>query len=133
MPFKFNPITGKLDIVDGVGSPPTGFSWNNVTGISVNMAVNNAYIADNVALVTLTLPATAAVGQVVWVIGQGTGLWRIAQNVGQTIHFGNVDSTPGVGGSITATNRYDAIQLVCTVANTDWVCTGVAQGNPNVV
>jgi hypothetical protein len=52
--------------------------------------------------------------------GKGAGGWKIAQNAGQTIHFGNVDTTTGATGYLASTNRYDSIQLLCITANTDW-------------
>lgn len=111
--------------ISGGGS---GYTWTEVTGTSQNMAVNNGYIANNVALVTLTLPATASVGDTIILQGKGTGLYRIAQNAGQTIHFGSSDTSTGAGGSLTATNRYDSIELICIVANTDFAVLTGAQG-----
>lgn len=108
-----------------------GVTINNVTGTSQAMAVDNGYIANNASLVTFTLPSTAAVGKMVQVVGSGAGGWKIAQNSGQTIHFGNVDTTTGTSGYLASSNRYDGIELMCTVANTDWVCTGKGQGNIN--
>jgi hypothetical protein len=108
------------------------FSFTEVTGTAQAMANNNGYILNNPALVIATLPATSAVGDLVWIVGKGTGGWQIAQNAGQTIHFGNQDTTIGVGGSLESTNQYDAIQLLCTAANTDWTCTGISQGNISV-
>ena len=96
------------------------------------MAINNGYIANNAALVTATLPSTSAVGDLVWIVGKGAGGWQIAQNAGQTIHFGNQDTTMGAGGHLDSTNQYDTIQLLCTAANTDWTCTGISQGNISV-
>lgn len=108
------------------------FSFTEVTGTTQAMAVNNGYILNNPALVVATLPATSSVGDIVWIVGKGVGGWQIAQNAGQTIHFGNQDTTTGVGGSLDSTNQYDAIQLLCTAANTDWTCTGISQGNISV-
>lgn len=108
------------------------FPFTEVTGTAQAMAINNGYIANNIALVTATLPSTSAVGDLVWIVGQGAGGWQIAQNVGQTIHFGNQDTTMGIGGHLDSTNQYDAIQLLCTAANTDWTCTGISQGNISV-
>ncbi len=108
------------------------FSFTEVTGTTQAMAVNNGYILNNPALVTATLPVTASVGDLVWIVGKGVGGWQIAQNASQTIHFGNQDTTTGVGGSLDSTNQYDAIQLLCTAANTDWTCTGISQGNISV-
>lgn len=122
-------------------STPEGVKWApqafvfpfiEVTGTSQAMAINKGYIANNPALVTTTLPLTSAVGDLVWIVGKGLGGWQIAQNAGQTIHFGNQDTTNGVGGHLDSANQYDAIQLLCTVANTDWTCTGISQGNISV-
>lgn len=112
-----NPGTSTLTITVGA----TGMMWSEITSTSANMAVDNGYIANNVALVTLTLPVTAAIGDTIQVVGKGTGLWKIAQNAGQTIHFGSSDTTTGVGGSLAATVRYDSVEFVCITANTDWV------------
>jgi hypothetical protein len=111
-----------------ISSTGSGYTWTEVTGTSQAMAINNAYIANNAALVTLTLPATAAVGSSQMVQGKGAGGWRIAQNSGQTIRFGNASTTTGVGGSLSSTNRYDSIELVCITANTEWAVLTGPQG-----
>lgn len=93
---------------------------NAVTGTSQQMLIDSSYTADNAALVTITLPATAAVGTRQAVVGKGAGLWKIAQNASQVINFGSLATTTGVGGSITAIGRYDAITIECITANTTW-------------
>jgi len=98
-----------------------GIAWNEVTGTSQSASVNNGYICNNASLVTVTLPDTAAVGSIVSVAGKGAGGWRVAQNAGETIHFGNSDTTTGDTGYLEFTNTYDAVELVCITANTDWV------------
>jgi len=103
--------------IDGTGG---GVSWTEVTGTTQAIAVNNGYIANNGALVTLTLPTTASIGDVIKLVGKGAGLYKIAQNAGQTIHYGSSDTTTGTGGSLTATNQYDAIKIVCITSNTDF-------------
>ena len=117
--------------VNATGS--AAFTWNDVTGTSASMAVNNGYVADNAGLVTLTLPSTAAFGSIIEVTGGTSGLssgsWKIAQNSGQTIHFGNVNTTTGAGGSLQATAQYDSIRLLCNKANTDFVVLPGTQGN----
>lgn len=97
-----------------------GIDWEEVTETSQAAAVNTGYITNNAGLVTITIPDTAAVGDVIRVVGKGAGLFSIAQNASEIIHFGNLDTTTGVGGSITATHRRDSIELVCSVANTEW-------------
>ncbi len=102
-----------------------------VTGTTQSATVNNSYIANNAALVTVTLPSTAAIGSVINVGGLGAGGWQLAQNSGQTIHFGNVATTSGVSGYIASQNQYDNVSIQCVVANTTWVVFA-SQGNMTV-
>ena len=103
-----------------ISSTAGGFTWTEVTTTSQAMAVENGYIANNLALVTLTLPAVAAIGEVVQVVGKGAGLFRIGQGGGQTIHYISSSTTPGVTGSLTAIEQFAAIEIVCITANSDW-------------
>lgn len=106
--------------------------WNDVTGASASMIANNGYVADRGTLVTLTLPTTAAFGSRLEIVGKGAGGWTIAQNVGQTIHFNSLDTTTGGGGSLSSTNRYNCVELICVTANTDFVVKS-SEGNITVV
>lgn len=127
------PAAGVLTIAGGVGvvtsaagstvtisSPDSGVVWTEVTGAAVGMAVNNGYILNNVGIVAATLPATAAVGDIVIIVGKGSGGWIMAQNAGQQTHFISSDTTTGGGGFLASTVRYDCVELVCTTANTDF-------------
>lgn len=109
----------------------SAMSTTEVTGTSQTMSVNTRYIANNAGLVTLTLPASAAIGDVIFVRGKGAGGWRIAQNSGQVIHFSDVDTTTGASGRIDSQNRYDTIELECITADTDFIVVG-ASGAPDV-
>jgi hypothetical protein len=113
-----------ISITNGAGSITVAATdaetWTNVTGTSQSMAINNGYIANNAGLVTLTLPATAAIGSRVKLTGVGAGGWSVAQNAGQTIYFGNTTSTTGATGSIASTHQRDSVELVCVAADTDW-------------
>jgi len=97
-------------------------SWVNVTGITQAMAVNTGYLANNVALVTFTLPATAVQFSTIEVVGHGAGGWKISQNAGQQIIFGNTATTVGVTGSLASTNANDCVQFIASVggASTVW-------------
>ena len=108
---------GFYDLPSGGG----GISWSEVTGTSQAGAINTGYIANNAGLVTITLPTTAAVGSVLRVAGKGAGGWQIAQNASEIIHFGTLDTTTGTGGSLESTNTYDSVELLCIVADTEWL------------
>lgn len=111
-----NGVTGTLSSSNG-----GAMTWTEITSDLNPMVVSNGYICNKASLLTVTLPATAAVGQRVAITGKGTGLWQLAQNSGQTIHYGSIDSTTGAGGYLAATVRYDCVEVQCITANTDWV------------
>src|SRR5882757_169904 len=94
-----------------------GFGWSEVTGTSQAMTINNAYIANNAGLVTLTIPATLAIGDSFSVVGKGAGGWLVQANAGQTIYMGN--QTSSVAGSISSSNRRNCVLFSCITANTE--------------
>lgn len=115
-----------ITITNGAGSitiaaPGVSVFWQVVTLDQV-MVADNGYICNTAGLLTLTLPAVAAVGDTVTVTGKNIPVgWRVAQNAGQTIHLGAAASTTGVAGYIESTQLYDVVELVCVTANTDWI------------
>lgn len=127
-----------ISISNGAGSITVnalggGLTWTVVTGTTQAAAVNNGYIANNAGLVTVTLPATSAVGDTVAVTGinNATG-WKVAQNAGNQIFFGSSSTTAGAGGSLASTATRDTVYLVCMTANATWnVVTSI--GNLTVV
>ena len=125
-----------ITVTNGAGSitiastASGGISWSEVTGTSQAAAVDSGYICNNAALVTVTLPDTAAVGSIVAVTGKGAGGWRIAQNAGETIYWDESNATTtGVGGRLDSTDDYDSVRLICITADTDW---GVLSSKGNI-
>jgi len=106
----------------------SGLKWASIdslnyveeTTTSRALAVGEGVIVDNVALCTLTLPATAALGDLIAIVGKGAGGWKIAQNAGQTIYSGPNATTTGAGGAVDSTLASDCVFLVCITANTDF-------------
>ncbi len=111
--------------ISGTGS---GIGWTEVVGTSQAMTADSGYVANNAGLVTFTLPATAAFGTAISIIGKGAGGWSIAQNALQVIQVGSSASTAGVPGSVSSTNQFDSIDLICTTANLVWTTLGGPQG-----
>lgn len=122
--------TSNTITISGTG---TGSSWTEVTGTSQAMVADNGYVANNAGVVTLTLPVTASFGTVIRVLGKGAGGWTIAQNAGQQIHVGSSATTVGATGTVSSTNQYDGIGLLCITANTVWSVLGAPQGNLTIV
>ena len=130
-------VAGQVLKSNGPGFLPTfqnesNWSWHEVLGVSQALAVQNAYVMNNVGLITATLPAVAAFGDSIIIVGKGVGGWLIAQNAGQTIHIESLDTTTGIVGSVASTNKYDSVELVCITANTDFVIRS-SVGNLTIV
>jgi hypothetical protein len=94
-------------------------SYVNVTGTSMTLKSNHSYIANNTALVTFTLPTSANMGDIIKIVGRGSGLWQVAQNASQVIYFGNTNSTTGTAGYIASTLPRDCVYLYC-ISSTEW-------------
>jgi hypothetical protein len=59
--------------------------WIPTNGTAVQAVIDTGYVLTNLQLVTVTLPATPNVGDIVRISGAGTGGWKIAQNTGQSV------------------------------------------------
>lgn len=125
-----DPVLHKLTLTYS-GALPGAFIWQQVPGASQAMAKNNGYIANNAGMTVCTLPALAAIGDMFAVTGMNNDNgWRVAQNAGQTIYFGEVTTTTGIGGYIQSTKTRDLVFIVCTATNTDFQVT-TSIGNIN--
>lgn len=128
------PAANNLNVLGGVGASTsaagstititvdtTGFDWNVVTSATNpnSLVKQNGYIPKGGGVVTFLLPAAAAIGDTFLVAGYGN-LWTLTQNAGQSITLGISSTTIGVGGSVTATQVRDSIELVCVTANTEF-------------
>lgn len=97
------------------------FTWSIVTGASQTIAVEHGYLSNRAGLITYTLPATANVGDMFRVsLINSAGSWTIIENAGQSIKFGSSDTTVTTG-SLSSTANGDAIEIVCTIANTNFM------------
>ena len=113
-------LNGQNSIVISAGAPVL---WTNISA-SQALVNNNGYIcvAPGGAL-SLSLPVTSAVGDIIEVVLDGATSWTITQGAGQQIRYGNVQSTLGAGGSVASTAQGDALKLVCVTADLRWVAT----------
>lgn len=107
-------------------------TWTVVTSASQTLAKANGYISNRAGLVTYTLPTVAAVGDrfSVTLINSG-GSWTIVENASQTIKFGSSDTT-ATTGSLSSTANGDTVDIICTVANTNFLVLD-AVGNITIV
>jgi hypothetical protein len=110
--------SGNVITITGSGS---GFTWNTITSATnpTQILVNNGYVTGGVSQCVLLLPLTATVGDTFIVTGL-TSLFQITQNANQSIIFGMLKTTTGVGGSITSTGAGDHVTAVCVATNLTW-------------
>lgn len=129
-----SPVANNWNIVGGTNVATAGsgstltinatgfasFTWVEETGATRALVVNQGVVGNRGTTITMTLPATAAQFSTFRFTQKGAGSIKIAQNDGQTIHFLGQDTTTGAGGSIESSNQWDAIELICTTADTDF-------------
>jgi hypothetical protein len=114
-------IGAKGSVVRSSGTGPEyATQYAEITGTSGTLQYNKMHGANNAGLVTLTLPATAAVGERFSVIGVGAGGWKIAQNAGQSIQKEATVTTVGIGGSV-AGAQGTSVEVICIEADTKWM------------
>ena len=113
------------------GNP--SFQWTEAAGALQTLAADSGFWANNGGGVAFSLPILCAVNSIIGIAGYNAGGWALSQNAGQTIHFDAATSTtPGLGGSLASTDRYDTIELLCTVANTEWTAISI-KGNITII
>jgi len=125
-----SPTAGNWNIVGSGGITTAGsgstltitatggsFTWVDVTTATQALSVQTGYVTDHSGGVVYTLPATAAIGDQIRILGKQTS-WSIAQNATQQIVVSSASSTVGIGGSVASTNLGDCIWLVCITAGT---------------
>lgn len=139
--LTFNPFTSNFDYLrqggggGGGNNYPGGVvDWVDVTSSSQPLAFDTGYTANNPSvMINFILPAICPYGKIFRIVGKNIGLWYISQNAGQIIHYGNLSTTVGIGGSLVATHQYDAIELLCTNSNSEFTIINGPQGNLQVI
>jgi hypothetical protein len=59
--------------------------WIVVTGTTAQAQIDHGYVLTNSQIVTVTLPTSANVGDIVRIAGAGASGWQLAQNAGQSV------------------------------------------------
>lgn len=104
---------------NGVSGNPTitatfgGMAWVDTTGSTQQMAPNTGYTADDGAsLITFTLPTNDTQGNVMIIMGKGSGLFTVVYTTSQFIVFGKTTSTTTTG-NIASNLASDCVTLRC--------------------
>lgn len=121
--------SGGLSITTGAGSLTIngtggGLSWSVITA-DQTAAVNHGYFCNKGSLLTLTLPSTTAVGDVIAVVNiNGAAFSKVLSANPGVINIGNVACTANTG-SITSTALGDVVFLVAQTTASVWYCYSV--------
>jgi len=109
------PGTCRIDATAG------GFGYHEVTSATNpnTLIFENGYIAKGGVSVVFVLPAAATVGDTFRIVGHGN-LWTLQQNAFQSVVMGIKSSTPGVGGSISASHIRDTVEIVCVTTDLEF-------------
>lgn len=126
-----------ISVINGAGTitlstSGAGTNWVNVTATSQTLAINTGYVISSATPCTLTLPASAALGDTIKIRGN-TGGFIIAQNSGQQIFVSPSATTSGAGGSLASTNARDCLDLTCIIANTTFSASGIQSAGLTIV
>lgn len=104
-----------------------GLSWSVITA-DQTAAVNHGYFCNKGSLLTLTLPTTTAVGDMIAVVNiNGAAFSKILSANPGTINIGSSAATANTG-SLTSTALGDVVFLVAQTTASVWYAFGV-QGN----
>jgi len=112
------PVGGKGDAGPQGASGPQGAGgliYNIATG-DMAMSENAGYIINHTTptdKVVLTLPTGNTANGRIEIVGRSVGGWRVAQNTGQKIIFGYMETIEGTGGYIESSHNNDFVKLVC--------------------
>jgi hypothetical protein len=117
---------GQVLTSNGSGANPSyqdivigGFPY---TIITANQALvpNNGYFIGG-AGISITLPTTSSVGDVIDIRGLNTGGgWTLTYTTGQSILFGE-STTTVTTGNLTSILPSDSVRLICLVADLTWM------------
>ena len=120
-----NPVWTLLGPIGGAA----GLTYTVDATNAVNVTANSVTYLTNPGIITASLPAGAVTGQVVWLIDNNVGAGPagiiVRANAGATIIDAN-NQVSTVAGTMTFANvaivasLSIAIQLMCTVAGTEW-------------
>ncbi len=108
-----------------IASVGAGLAWS-VISADQTAVVNSGYFCNKGSLLTLTLPATTAVGDVIAVVNiNGAAFSKILSANPGTIHAGSSTCTVNTG-SLTSTALGDTVFLVAQTTASVWYWYGVS-------
>jgi len=120
------------------GAPPSwqpnssgGLEWIEAPSASFTATVNTGYYTKGGTPIEMLLPEIAAAGTVIGIVGGGIG-WSIKPNAAQLIYVLDAVSATYPTGAVNSTSSFDAVELLCVTANTDWVARSIVSSGLDV-
>jgi hypothetical protein len=95
-------------------------SWSINASDLFTMTSNSGYVLTNDITPVATLPTTAAIGDIFFLVGRGVNGFYVGQNAGQVIRYLNQSTTVGVTGYVHTSAQNNCIELVCTTTNLEF-------------
>ena len=121
--ITITPAPGSITI--SATTPPGITAWSKISA-DQPAVVGQGYFCDKAGLLSLSLPATAAIGDVIEVANINTALGiTITQGANQVIYNGIASTTPGIAGSISSSALGDTLKLVCRTVDLEWQVVSV--------
>ena len=108
-----------------------GATWTQINADGA-LVINQGSVNVKAGLLTMSLPAVSPINSIIELVGVGAGGWTITQAANQQILIGNTNTTLGVGGTLSSTDKGDCLSMICTTANLEWRVFGMV-GNLTVV
>jgi len=102
--------SGATNIVT-INASGGGLGWINVTTTPTALTADTGHYISTAGLCTLTLPSSPAADTIIRIVGVGAGGWIVNCGAGETIYYGVLTSTTGVGGSIESSDNRDCLTL----------------------
>ena len=115
-----------------ISNTGTGPAWTNISASQALVADNGYICTAPGGNLVLSLPATSAFGTEIEVYLYGATSFQVTQGAGQQIRLAQIQTTLGVGGSMTSTAQGDSLRMLCVVPDLIWVVLSGA-GNPIIV
>jgi hypothetical protein len=124
-----------ISVTNGAGSitiaATTLDTWTPIAADGA-LTTNTSYLNTKAGLLTVSLPAASAQGDMLRIQGYGAGGFLLTQGAGQQILIAGTNTTLGAAGTLASSDKGDGVSLVCTTANLEWRAFGVV-GNLTVV
>lgn len=130
-------VKGHLEGIDnalGTLVPSTPFTWVTLTGSpgTTTLVDGTGYIDNTDSGAQFILPVTSTIQFRSAIQGGTSPGWSLANNSGQNMQAGKINSGIGEGSTIASTDPSDRIEIGCDLANLNFVIYNI-QGNPEII